>query len=60
VIVPKEILDLSADIYREDGERERLLRTACRALEMTRSEVLIEYGDPKTWPKPLICKHIGD
>jgi len=47
--VPEAIRTLGGEILREGGEREMLLRAKCRWEQMTRSAVLMRYGDPAAW-----------
>lgn len=48
--VPEDIMELGAEIHREHGQREELLRYKCRWEAMSRPAVLMAYGDPATWP----------
>ena len=52
-LVCEPVLQLSAEIRKENGERETRLRAKCRWEQMFRSRVLKEYGDPGFW-------HTGD
>jgi len=47
--VPDEILKLSKAIRHEDGLREKLLAAKCRWERMSRTAVLMQYGDPQDW-----------
>jgi len=47
--VPKAISILSKEILRENGEREKVLQAMCRLKHMSRSAVLMRFGDPATW-----------
>jgi len=47
--VPKHITELNDKIYKENGERERMLREKCRREQMSRSKILMDWGDPAEW-----------
>ena len=47
--VPKEILNLSKEIQEEGGERLERLKAKCQWEQMSRTAVLMEWGDPAHW-----------
>ena len=54
--VPEAIRILSKEIHQENGKREELLRAKCRWEDMSRSFILIQYGDPAAWPDMSVCR----
>ncbi len=50
--VPKEILELSKEIRDEGGERLERLKAKCQWEHMSRTAVLMEWGDPAKWDTP--------
>lgn len=47
--VPDAILRLSRWLYRIGGEAEERLKAKCTWEHMSRTAVIIEWGDPRTW-----------
>ena len=44
-------LNLSGKLYREGGVAEARLQAKCRREQMSRTAVLLEWGDPRDWPE---------
>jgi hypothetical protein len=45
-------LRISRDVREENGAAEQRLRAKCQWEQMTRTAVIAEWGDPRTWDKP--------
>jgi hypothetical protein len=54
--VPKEILAIEAAVRKENGEAETRLRDKCNWEHMSRTAVIMNWGDPRTWPATQTAK----
>jgi len=42
-------MEISKLVYKENGKAEELLRTKCRWEQMSRLDVIENWGDPRDW-----------
>lgn len=49
-ITMEEALKISLELYDSGTEAEERLRAKCNWEQMTRTAVIIEWGDPRKWP----------
>lgn len=45
----RELMRISRELWEQGGEYEERLRAKCRWEAMTRTAVIAEWGDPRTW-----------
>lgn len=48
-----EAMLIQSQVCKENGIAEELLRKKCQWEHMTRAAVVMEWGDPRTWPEAL-------
>lgn len=53
----RELSRISRELWEQGGEYEERLRAKCRWEAMTRTAVIWEWGDPRTWDKPVGGAH---
>ena len=56
----KRLMQLSQEVKRESGEPEQRLRGKCRWERMSRTAVIREWGDPRTWQALGATQPAGD
>lgn len=49
----RDALRISKEVRKEDSDAEHELRAKCKWEHMTRMAVILEWGDPRTWPRVI-------
>lgn len=55
----KEALQISKELHQKGGKAEKRLQDKCKWEHMSRSAVIMEWGDPRTWESEQ-CKSATD